>query len=455
MFISEQLSSFVNKVKIDQVPQNVCQTAKDAILDCLGVAVAGAREPASVLIAEYVLALGGAHEATIIAKGMKTAPTEAALANATIAHILDFDDVSDSIGGHPTAVILPAILAVGERLQASGRQVLEAYITGFEVEAKLAKLVNFEHYDKGWHPTATLGVFGATAACAKLMQLDEERTSMAVGMAASMASGIKENFGTMTKPFQAGLASRNGVMATMLAQRGFTAKKSALEGKQGFFEVYNGPGKYRVEDLEKTLGNSWDLAHPGIDLKQYPCCGSTHPAVDAVIYLVNKFNVSPKEIDKIRVAIHPRRLAHTNRPRPQTSLEAKFSVQYAAAVAALNRWVALEDFYEEALRREDMKEMLDKTEAIPLPHEKWGMEHFAAEVDLTLKDGRCLHHRVEKAKGRGPQLALSEEELERKYLHCTTQVFSLETARRSLDMIKKIESLSAIGMLMNLLAAPE
>ncbi len=454
MFITEQLSSFVNKVKLDEVPQSAWKIARNAILDCLGVAIAGSREPATVLIIEYIFGLGGGHEATIIAKGMKTAPTEAALANATMAHVLDFDDVSDSIGGHPTVVILPAVLAVGQSLQSSGRQVLEAYITGFEVEAKLAKLVNFEHYDKGWHPTATLGVFGATTACAKLMQLDEERTAMAVGIAASMASGIKENFGAMTKPLQAGLASRNGVMAAMLAQRGFTAKKSALEGKQGFFEVYNGPEKYRLENMEQILGNPWDLANPGLTIKQYPCCGSTHPAVDAVIYLVSKFDLSPKEIDKIKVAIHPRRLAHTNRPQPQTGLEAKFSVQYVAAVAAMHRWVVLEDFDDEVLMQGEIKKMLDKIEAIPLPQEKWGAEHFAAEVDLTLKDGRCLHHRVEKAKGRGPELALSEEELERKYLNCTTQVFSLEAAKRCLNMIKKIESLSDIGMLMNTLAAP-
>lgn len=455
MYISEQLASFATKMSIEEVPQHVRKISKDSILDCLGVAVAGANEEASKLITEYIRGLGGSGESTIIAKRMKTSPTEAALANATMAHALDFDDSSDTLGGHPSVVILPAILAIGQSLRSSGWRVLEAYITGFEIEAQLAKLVNFEHYDKGWHPTATIGVFGSTGACAKLMKLDEEKTAMAIGIAASMASGIKENFGTMTKPLQAGFASRNGLMAAMLAEGGFTARKSALEGKQGFFEVYNGPGKYRIENLEQLFGNPWDLDNPGVAIKQYPCCGSTHPVIDAVLHLINEFDLTPQEINKIKVAIHPRRLAHTNRPLPKTSLEAKFSVQYVTAVAAVNSWVVLEDFSNESLHKEEVRDMIRKVEAVPLSEDKWGPEHFAAEVDIICKDDRCLHHRVEKAKGRGSQLALSVEELDRKFIDCVTREFPFETARSCLNMIKQMEDLEDIGVLMNNFAGLE
>jgi 2-methylcitrate dehydratase PrpD len=452
MYISEQAAVFVNKLSIEEIPENVCRTAKNSILDCLGVAVAGAREPASEMVTDLAAVSGGKPEATIIARNIKTASTEAAFVNATMAHALDFDDSTDTLGGHPTVVLLPAILALGQKLHASGRDVLEAYIAGFEVEAQLAKLVNFEHYDRGWHPTATLGVFGSAAACAKLLKLDNAKTAMALSIAVSLACGVKENFGTMTKPLHTGISSRNGLTAALLADKGFTAKKSAFEGKKGFFEVYNGPGNYRVENLEPLFGNPWDLAQPGVAIKQYPCCGSTHPAIDAVIHLVTQHDLSPSEIEKMQVATHPRRLAHTNRPLVQTTLEAKFSVQYVSAVAATNRWVGLDDFSDAAMKREAVQKMLSKVTAVPLPQDKWGPEHFAAEVDITSKDGRQLHHRVEKAKGRGPRLALSPAELERKFTDCVKRELSPETVQRCLPMIWELENLEDINGLMDCFA---
>lgn len=452
MYISEQLASMITALSLENVPQQVRDTARNSILDCLGVAVAGAAEPASELISAYARGLGGHPECTIIAGNYKAPPAEAALVNATMAHALDFDDCTDTVGGHPTVVILPAVLAMGQKLRSSGRQVLTAYIAGFETEALLAKMVNFEHYDKGWHPTATLGVFGAVAACAKLLKLDDSKTAMALSLSVSMACGVKENFGTMTKPLQAGFASRNGLMAAILAGQGFTAKKSAIEGKKGFFEVYNGAGNYRVENLEPAFGKPWDLLYPGVAIKQYPCCGSTHPAVDAVIHLVTEYDLAPDQIEQLRVAVHPRRLAHTNRPQPETSLEAKFSIQYVTAVAAVNRWVSLTDFSDDAARREEVRKMLDRVEAVPLPEDKWGPEHFAAEVGIVCRDGRRLHHRVEKAKGRGPQFALNTDELERKFTDCVTRQLSPETARNCLFLVAEIEKLADIGVLMDNLA---
>jgi len=452
MYVSEQIAAFVAGASIAEIPENVCRTAKNSILDCLGVAVAGSGEPASVLAAGLAGVLGGNPAATVITKNMKTSPSEAAFVNATMAHALDFDDSTDTLGGHPTVVILPAILAMGQRIGSSGQEILEAYVVGFEVEAQLAKLVNFEHYDKGWHPTATLGVFGSTAACAKLLKLDEAKTAMALSIAVSTACGVKENFGTMTKPLQAGISSRSGVVTAMLAETGFTAKTSAFEGKKGFFEVYNGPGNYRVENLEPLFGNPWDLAQPGVAIKQYPCCGSTHPAIDAVIHLVTQNSLAPADIEKIQVAIHPRRLAHTNRARVRTSLEAKFSAQYVTAVAAINRWVGLDDFSDQALKRESVQKMLGKVTAGPLSQDKWGPEHFAAEVDITCKDGRHLHHRVEKAKGRGGRLALSAAEVERKFFDCVKKELSDDTARQCRSIIRELEHLENINLLMDCLA---
>jgi len=452
MTISEQLAACIVNMSLSQVPSEGWLTAKNSILDCLGVAVAGASEPAGEIASEYVRAIEGRPDGTVIAKQFRAPAADAAFVNAIMAHALDFDDSTDTLGGHPTAVILPAALALGQRIQASGRDILEAYIVGFEVEARLAKLVNFEHYDKGWHPTATLGVFGSSAACAKLLKLNETKTAMALCIAVSTACGVKENFGTMTKPLHTGISSRSGVLAAMLADKNFTAKKSAFEGKKGFFEVYNGAGNYRVENLQALFGNPWDLVQPGVAIKQYPCCGSTHPAIDAVIQLVAQNELVPSDIEKIQIATHPRRLAHTNRPFPQTSLEAKFSVQYVSAVAAVNRWVGLDDFTEAGIRGQAVQKMLNKVTAVPLSKDKWGPEHFAAEIEITCKDGRRLHHRVEKAKGRGPRFALSAAELEHKFTDCVKKNLSDETAQRCLVMIRDLENLNDINTLMDGLA---
>ncbi len=283
--------------------------------------------------------------------------------------------------------------------------------------AQIAKLVNFEHYDKGWHPTATLGVFGSAAACSKLLGLDAAKTATALSIAVSMACGVKENFGTMTNRCIRDIKPQR-TDGGHAGDKNFSAKLSAFEGKKGFFEVYNGAGNYRVKKSGAAFWKSMGSGTTGVAIKQYPCCGSTHSAVDAMIQVTTENNLSPEEIETIQVATHPRRLAHTNRPLPQTSLEAKFSVQYVSAVAAVNRWVGLDDFTEAGLQREAVRKMLGKVTAMPLPQDKWGPEHFAAEVEIACRDGRHLHHRVEKAKGRGPRFALSAAELEHKFTDC-------------------------------------
>ena len=272
---------------------------------------------------------------------------------------------------------------------------------------------------------------------------------MALGIAASRAAGIKQNFGTMTKPVQVGLAASNGLSAALMAQAGITASPVAFEGLQGFGPVFNGPGRFRFDAID-SLGVEWDLLEPGLVVKQYPCCGSTHPAVDAVRALREEFSIDPDRVERVRVYLHPRRLRHTNRPIPGSPLEAKFSVQYAVAVALREGHVRLHHFSEEVWRDPVIRATLSKVEADALPEERWGPEHFAAEVVVQL-DGRELFKRVEKARGRGPRLALSREELEGKFYDCAGRVLTQSDARRLCDMVWRLEWVNDLSELFELL----
>ena len=294
---------------------------KRVSLDCLGAALAGYSHPIGKIITDFVKESGGSPKATVIGAGFKTSPHEAALANGTMAHALDYDDYSLVLAGHPSVSLLPSILAIGEDRGISGKKVLTAYIVGFEIESKLGAGVNFRHYELGWHATCTLGTLGAAAACSSILGLDIEKTRMALGIAASEASGLRQNFGTMTKPFHAGLSARNGVIAALLAEKGFTADKNILEAEFGFCNLFCGKGEYDSERITSNLGNPFAIFEPGISIKPYPSCGGTHTALDAMLYLAKENDINPSDVEEIGVDVPellPRVLIHSN---PKTGLE--------------------------------------------------------------------------------------------------------------------------------------
>jgi 2-methylcitrate dehydratase PrpD len=285
MTLLEQIAEKIVAIRYQDLPREAVEWAKAAILDTVGVTLAGSGEECARIV-EKTLAVGGSHGDCLIFGGdRRTGPLDAVLINGTAAHALDFDDVSNSLGGHPSAPILPALFALAETKDCDGRAFVAAYIAGFETETRIARGVHFHHYEKGWHPTATLGVFGATAACCHLMRLSATQTAQALAIAASLASGIKANFGTMTKPLHVGHTARNALFAALLAQGGLTANNAAMEHQQGFLMVFNGAGNFDAEAMLKDWGNPYDVVRPGPAFKQYPCCGSTHPALDALLAL--------------------------------------------------------------------------------------------------------------------------------------------------------------------------
>src|SRR5215831_17049705 len=265
MRATSHLAEFVTKSRWEDCPAEAVEAARRAILDCLGVMLAGSVEPAARLVTDVARAEGGSPLATVVGTPLRTGAVWAALANGTAAHALDFDDTNFTLMGHPSAPVLAAALAAGELALADGQALIHAFLLGFEVETTLAAVINPEHYEHGWHATCTLGTLGAVAAASRLLGLDSEQIKTALAVAASQSSGLKENFGTMTKPFHAGHAARSGVLAALLAREGWTASERALEGPQGFFSVLSA-GRREDAALE-TFGAPWKILTTGVAVK--------------------------------------------------------------------------------------------------------------------------------------------------------------------------------------------
>jgi 2-methylcitrate dehydratase PrpD len=432
-----ELATWAAATEVTDIPQQAQATAKRSILDCIGVTIAALGEPLADVVGAY---LGGTGEGTASVVGRSGGvPAEtAALVNGALAHALDFDDVSHTMGGHPTIPALWPALALAEVTGASGAELLRAYCIGVEIETAIARGVNFHHYDHGWHPTATLGTFGATASAASMHRLPPERFAAALAYAAATAAGIKASFGTMAKPLQVGRAAQNGVLAAALAKAGATAGLDAFEAKQGFANVYDGEGNYDLSQITAHLADPWDLVDPGIAIKLHPCCGGTHAAVDCGIELHRALG-GAERIARAEVAIHRRRYAHLDRPEPTGPLDAKFSLQHTVALALLRGVVRMDDFTDDAILAPEVVELRRRISAAPLAEDREGPEHFAAEVRVVLDDGAERTVRFERPRGRTAETALTDLDIETKFRACTDAVLDVEQQDRLIDMIGRLE----------------
>ncbi|MGV8989227.1 MAG: MmgE/PrpD family protein [Cypionkella sp.] len=445
--LAEELANKVAGLNVTDLSDIALTTARQGLLDTVGVTLAGAHEPAA-LIAGRMQARGGMAPgpATLFGHDRRIDLFSAAVLNGTAAHALDFDDCSNTMGGHPSAPILPALWALAEAEYASGSDLLSAYVAGFEVETKLGRAVNFHHYEHGWHPTATLGTFGAAAACARLLRLPPARIAVALALAASMASGLKANFGTMAKPFHVGHCARNGLSAALLAAEGMTAAADVFEHAQGFFNVFDGFGHVVASRVLDEWMAPCDLDDPGIAFKRHPCCASTHPAIDALLRLRAAHGLTPANVSRIQSWTHPRRLRHTNRPDPRTGLDGKFSVQYVLSLALKQGRVGMGDFDDAAIHDPALRAIMAKVEAAPHPEARMDSdEHFFALVRITTTDGRVLETYVDRPLGRDRDHRLPDGALEAKFLDCAAQSLTEDSAASVLRSLLAIEQVKDIG----------
>lgn len=445
MVLTVELAKRIAAFSHNDMTDEARHWARVGLIDYTGVTLAGSTEPSGRIVTAVVDGADQPGPSLIFGADRRTTPLNAAIINGTASHAQDFDDCSNTMGGHPSAPILSALIALAEKTGASGRDTMLAYVLGFEVETAIARGVHFHHYEKGWHPTATMGVFGSTAACAKLMGVDEETTATALAIAVSLASGVKANFGTMTKPLHVGHSARNGLFAVMMAKEGFTANHGAFEHSHGFFEVFNGAGTYHPEKIFETWCDPFDIVEPGIAVKQYPCCASTHPPVDAMLNLVEREGLTPEMVKRIDTMSHPRRLKHTDRADPQSPLDAKFSVQYCLARALMHGKVVLPHFDDTAYLDKDAREVMQRVHVSPHPDmPASGDNHLGAEVRVELMDGRVLSERVAQARGRGAADPLPMDKLKTKFENCAGLVLPAERVAALYAKIEGFEALKTV-----------
>ena len=353
--LTQALGRFVADITFDRLPEAAVRTARLGFTDCIATMIAGSPEPA-VQILKKALADGHAGEATLYFSSERSPAPEAAWINGTAAHALDYDDVG--LRGHPSTVLVPAILAEAEARGASGRDMIAAYAAGYEVWAELAGRDQGHHHRKGWHPTGIFGAIGAAAACAALRRLDAERATHAIALGASESSGIMANFGTMTKPFHAGRAAHAGVIAARLAEAGFTASPDALEHPQGFLSAVSPEGKVDRDSAPLALGRDWQLVSAGLSIKKFPACYCTHRSIDAMLDLRARRPIDPATIERITVSMSDTYATILRNHAPQTGLAAKFSIEFAMAAAAIAGRVGLGELTDAFVRRADVQALM-------------------------------------------------------------------------------------------------
>ena len=453
--ITARLADFIENTEMSDIPDHVIQTAKLLISDFLGVAAAGSVEPSAKIIQELVREQGGNGRATVIGTDMHSHPTWSSLANGISGHTVDYDDVSQPMYGHPTTAVLPAALALGESLAISGSELLVSYIIGLEVAVKLSYAMNPAHYEHGWHSTCTLGSIGSTAAAAKLLGLKGHQMRAALALGASQAGGLQQNFGTMIKPFHAGRAAQNGVLAAILAQKGWTGDQNILESPLGFFHVFCGEGQFDGPKSVDMLGSPYDIEQPGIILKKFPSCAFSHPVIDAALLIAQDAQYEAAAIEGVEGHIHALADQILIHRKPRTGLEAKFSMEACVSLALVDGQVSTKSFTDDGVSNKAVKEMMARVQRKITPGAQTGPEAFGpATVKVFLKGGNKLEARVEKARG-NPENPMSPQEVEEKYLDCCSGILTQQSIDKSLALLADLDKLETIKDLTDCFRVPQ
>lgn len=395
------------------------EQARNTLLDTIGVALAACNSDLVAVLARTHPGVSGPGSATIWTSGNAADAETAAMVNGATAHALDYDDTNESIRGHLAATLWPALLALGEQLKPSGRELVEAYVVGVRAAVAVADGMEIDdHYARGWHSTSTVGVVAATCAAARLLGLSVAQTRHALGLAGSMAGGSRQNFGTMTKPFHAGLAAGNAVLAATLARGGFEANPSMLEGPLGYYALFDDRG--RLAEVGRSLRQAWKPSRHGVSLKNYAVCYNLHRMCDAMVKLMARTSVQPGDIARIRVAIEPQGKAPLIQSRPAAALECKFSAEYVLAALLLGRTLGPADFSGGILDDEPLQALMRRIEiaeqAVP-PAGPSGWHEGFAVVAVELSSGEVLTERVDSPKGHW-SAPFSPAEISRKFRAC-------------------------------------
>jgi 2-methylcitrate dehydratase PrpD len=423
--LTDYVGKFVATTKYEDIPTEVIELGKKSILDGLGLALAGSKAQTGALCRQYLENLGVSDgKSTIIGSARKTSPRFAAFVNGVSIHADDFDDTQlavakDRVYGllvHPTVPVLPAALALAERGGTSGKELMLAYHLGVEVECKIAEAISPRHYQDGFHSTGTCGPFGSAAACAKLLHFDLSKTLNVFGLAASQSGGLRENFGTMTKPFQAGHAAESGLESAELVALGWSAAEQILEADRGFFHAFG--GSYDPSAIMGRLGKPWTFVSPGVSLKPYPSGSLAHPAMTELARLIETNNIQAAQVEKVDVGANHNMTTTLLHHQPKTGLEAKFSMEFCMAILLLERKAGLGEFADKVVQRADVQEMIRKVNYYVDPEaESAGYDKMTSLLKIHLKDGRVITGRADFGKG-SPANPMTFKEAATKFRGC-------------------------------------
>jgi 2-methylcitrate dehydratase PrpD len=449
--VTSDISEFISRVAIANAPMKVRETAKLHLIDGLATMIAGSDDGASRAIRNYIRTLDGKGEATVIGTAAKFAAQQAALANGVQGHVLDYDDTqlatlsSRPFGQqtHPTTPVLASALALAEKLRCTGAHFLTAYIVGVEVACRLGDAVSPRHYLDGFHPTGTFGTFGAAAACSHLLHLDKEHCAWALGIAGTLASGVRGNRGTMTKSLNAGRAAENGVMAALLARQGFTASKNILEDAMGYFSA---ACRNQYDPKLLFFGKPFFFAKPGIAIKLYPCAVVMHPLLDLLLSLVQRHDIRSDTIERVQVTMSSQSALPLVYKQPENSLQAKFSLPFAVAVALADRAAGLEQYTERKVKDPRVAALMEKTDLVAAKTTRNG----PAMVRIILKGGTIFHGKAAKAQSSD---VLSRPKIEEKFRQCAAIKLTPRMIRGLLSYLWSIEELKSVGGITRLLRA--
>ncbi len=459
------IADFIHGTSAKDFPPRAQELAKKAIADTFAVILAGAGSEVTEPLLHYVRAGGESGASPILGTGVTASPETAALVNGTFGHALDFDDVLSMMPAHPSAVILAAAIAdldgrhVGGR-HVGGRALIEAYTLGIEVGGKIGLGITQGHYRRGFHATGTLALFSAVAALAKLRNLDVATTRRAFGIAASTASGLRRNIGTMTKPLHTGLAARNALTAVRLAASGFEAADDIFEAKSGFFAAY-GTEESDAGATVAGLGRPFVVADPGLALKQFACCYACHRGMDGLLVLRAQLGFDAASVEKVTCRMPPGGMLVLTYPRPVTGLEGKFSLQYCLAAGVLDGGYTIASFTDEAVRRRKIESLYERIDATEHPSCRGDDPDFDkrssgsrgfVEVEVVLKDGRSAKTRVDHPPGH-PKRELSWDDLRGKFLDCARQSDRVtdRSAAEAFETIRDLEKADDVGKIVRLL----
>ena len=456
--IEKQLSEFILDTNFEQLPREAVDIAKLCLLDFLGVALAGVDTPTARIMTKLVRENGGNPQASVIGAGISAPVTEAALANGTTGHALDYDEYSETYLGRPTASLAPTVFALAEHKGLSGRELLAAYILGWEAGARVAGVVRHRMLECGWHSVGIINPVAAVAAAGKLLALDVPQFQTAFGLAAVDSGGSRLNMGRDAKPYFAGRSARSGVQAALLARDGFTAYETSLSGKWGFCDLFTAGSECDEGRIIERLGDPFDIVFPGASLKYYPSCGATHRGLDATFQLVREHGFTSGDVASVECHTTPAVIGDLIHNRPQTALEAKWSMEYCVTAALLDGSFTLSDLTDAMVRRPEAQAFLERvtlTRIPDAPDTSAAVFEYPDTVVVTLKDGRELSLEVRFPRGhaRNPG-KVAWGDMADKFRDCSSAVLQPQQVEQAIELCSRLESLEAeeIGTLMRLVS---